>query len=129
MYQVIKMYGDNEPWWFFENWQSDIKENWHFEHLEEAKQCYKEQWLLLKEQYDCLSARRNFLCAFWNSGEEAWCEACGEDVQQYMGLALLKNNQAIEEESEEEFYETANIGRKAKCCQGFKSRTRGQKKT
>lgn len=24
MYQVITMYGDNEPWWFFDDWQEDI---------------------------------------------------------------------------------------------------------
>ncbi|HBM6132333.1 TPA: DUF1033 family protein, partial [Enterococcus faecium] len=21
MYQVITMFGDNEPWWFFEDWE------------------------------------------------------------------------------------------------------------
>ena len=25
MYQVIMMYGDNEPWWFFEDWQRNIQ--------------------------------------------------------------------------------------------------------
>lgn len=26
MYQVIKMYGDWEPWWFIDGWQDDILE-------------------------------------------------------------------------------------------------------
>ncbi|MEG3033136.1 MAG: DUF1033 family protein, partial [Enterococcus sp.] len=30
MYQVVIMYGDNEPWWFFEDWQNDIKEEYAF---------------------------------------------------------------------------------------------------
>ncbi|HAY6986968.1 TPA: DUF1033 family protein, partial [Enterococcus faecium] len=25
MYQVITMFGDNEPWWFFEDWEEDIE--------------------------------------------------------------------------------------------------------
>ncbi len=24
MYQVITMYGDNEPWWFFDDWQRTL---------------------------------------------------------------------------------------------------------
>ncbi len=32
MYQVITMYGDNEPWWFFEDWQNDIQEETSFCH-------------------------------------------------------------------------------------------------
>ncbi|MDU2622154.1 MAG: DUF1033 family protein, partial [Streptococcus lutetiensis] len=26
MYQVIKMFGDWEPWWFLDDWQDDIIE-------------------------------------------------------------------------------------------------------
>lgn len=24
MYQVIKMYGDFEPWWFLDGWEEDV---------------------------------------------------------------------------------------------------------
>ena len=37
MYQVIVMYGDNEPWWFFEGWQADIQEAFTFASLREAQ--------------------------------------------------------------------------------------------
>jgi hypothetical protein len=30
MYQVITMFGDNEPWWFFEDWKEDIQEARNF---------------------------------------------------------------------------------------------------
>ncbi len=36
MYQVITMYGDNEPWWFFEEWQEDIQETATFEDFDAA---------------------------------------------------------------------------------------------
>lgn len=26
MYQVVKMFGDWEPWWFIEGWEEDITE-------------------------------------------------------------------------------------------------------
>ena len=25
MYQVLTLYGENEPWWFFEGWQDEIR--------------------------------------------------------------------------------------------------------
>ena len=31
MYQVIKMYGDLEPWWFLEGWKDDVVETQEFE--------------------------------------------------------------------------------------------------
>ncbi len=40
MYQVITMYGDNEPWWFFEEWRNDIDEEYAFRSLEEPEACY-----------------------------------------------------------------------------------------
>ena len=44
MYQVITMFGDNEPWWFFEDWEEDIEEEETFESFEEARQAYEKQW-------------------------------------------------------------------------------------
>lgn len=40
MYQVIRMHGDNEVWWFFEGWQEDIVEEQHFTTFEEAVAAY-----------------------------------------------------------------------------------------
>lgn len=119
MYQVIVMYGDNEPWWFFEDWQADIEEAVAFQSLESAQAFYKEQWIKLKSQYTYINAKSNFLSAFWNEGDERWCEECDDDLQQYKGLALLKDNQPILVESGKEFYEATNSSGKTKCCQGL----------
>lgn len=120
MYQVVKMYGDNEPWWFFEDWQSDITESYSFQSLEDAIDCYRKLWLQLRPEYNYMNAKNNFLVAFWNDGDERWCEECDDDLQQYIGLALLKDFQAVTAESGAELYETANSSGKAKCCKGFK---------
>lgn len=37
MYQVVKIYGDWEPWWSLENWQEDIIETKCFDDFEEAR--------------------------------------------------------------------------------------------
>lgn len=37
MFQVITMYGENEPWWFFEDWQEDIIEEKHLINFTQPK--------------------------------------------------------------------------------------------
>lgn len=44
MYQVITMYGDNEPWWFFDDWQEDIVQEKTFDNLTDAETYYVEVW-------------------------------------------------------------------------------------
>lgn len=109
MYQVITMFGDNEPWWFFEDWEEDIEAEETFESFEEARQAYEKQWIAIHQDYEYINAKSNFLSAFWNDGDERWCEECDDDLQQYKGLALLKNHQPITVESRKEFYETTNF--------------------
>ena len=46
MYQVIKMYGDYEPWWFLKDWQKDIIEEKRFEYFEDAFSFYKTEWFI-----------------------------------------------------------------------------------
>ncbi|EOT30662.1 DUF1033 family protein [Enterococcus saccharolyticus] len=120
MYQVITMYGDNEPWWFFEEWQADIQEEVTFSTLEEAQSFYRKKWNLVYEEYSYIHAKPNYLSAFWNDGDERWCEECDEDLQQYKGLALLKDYQPLTIESEREFYEATNSSGKTKRCQRSK---------
>lgn len=117
MYQVVIMYGDNEPWWFFEDWRQDIKSESTFDTLEDAQAYYKQQWEQLQEEYSQINARPNYLCAFWNEGDERWCEECDDDLQQYLGIALLQEYQPVMVESGKEFYEATNSSGKAKRCQ------------
>lgn len=100
----------------FEDWEEDIEEEETFESFEEATSVRKTMernpsklWI-----YQCKS---NFLSAFWNDGDERWCEECDDDLQQYKGLALLKNHQPITVESRKEFYETTNSSGKTKRCE------------
>ena len=95
MYQVITMYGDNEPWWFFDDWQEDIVQEKTFDNLTDAETYYVEVWQKLSQNYTYVNTKPNYLTAFWNDGEERWCEECDEDLQQYFGLALLENHHAV----------------------------------
>ncbi len=117
MYQVIRMHGDNEVWWFFEGWQEDIVEEQHFATFEEAVAAYTLLWHEYKIKYSCVSAKENYLCAFWNEEELRYCEECEDDLQQYHSIALLKDFESVTITSERNLYETANHCGKTKCCQ------------
>ena len=39
------------------------------------------------------------MTAFWNEEDERWCEECDDYLQQYIGLALLKEYQQVVDET------------------------------
>lgn len=43
MYQVIKMYGDWEPWWFIDGWQDDIIDEQQFSDWQEALDYFNQE--------------------------------------------------------------------------------------
>src|SRR5699024_4073359 len=117
MYQVVKMYGDSEPWWFFEDWEADMQSEQSFATFRQAETFYYRQWELFHAAFSCLQAKENYLAAFWNEEDKRWCEECGTDLQQYQGLALLKDHLPISEKSERKYYEATNSSGKTKRCQ------------
>ncbi|MHC5269621.1 DUF1033 family protein [Enterococcus sp. LJL98] len=120
MYQVLTMYGENEPWWFFENWQEEIRNVEQFDTLEAAQTAYATQWQELRASYGHVHVKPNFLTAFWNDGEELWCEDCVEGLQLFLGLALLKDYQPVTVEVDRSFYQAINQmndQEKEKTCQ------------
>ncbi len=120
MYQVIVMYGDNEPWWFFEDWRQDIRSQAEFTDAVEAKAFYKKEWQRLAKEFPNSSAKANFLSAFWKEADERWCEECDDYIQQYTGLALLKDYQPVNETSERDLFENLHAEQKIKSCQRIK---------
>lgn len=115
MYQVILTYGENEPWWFFEDWQEDIIEEKKFEDFSSAKTYFEEVMSTLKQQYAKERMKPPLLAAFWNEGETVYCEDCDEDLQAYKGLMLLKDYQKLDN-GELKKDETADYSGKTKCC-------------
>ncbi|EMP72809.1 superoxide dismutase [Streptococcus sobrinus DSM 20742 = ATCC 33478] len=80
MYQVIKMYGDLEPWWFLEGWKDDILKVQEFEDYYEALKYYKQEWFDLMGRYPSFNSKSSVMTAFWDSKDQRWCEECGEDL-------------------------------------------------
>lgn len=95
MYQVIEIYGDNEPWWFFDNWQNDIVAKRDFASFEEALIYYQKKFSQLELKYADFKEKKGYLTAFWNAQEERWCEECDEFLQQFWGLALLEDYKMV----------------------------------
>lgn len=58
MYQVVKMYGDLEPWWFLDDWQDDIVDVQEFEDYYEALSCYKKEWFDLMNHYPSFNSKK-----------------------------------------------------------------------
>ena len=95
MYQVIKMYGDWEPWWFLDGWTDDIVAQKRFATFESAASYYEKEWQKGCRHYSCYDSHQDFLAAFWNQEDERWCEECYEYLQQYHSLLLLKDGKPL----------------------------------
>ncbi|MFV0557877.1 MAG: DUF1033 family protein [Enterococcus sp.] len=120
MYQVVKIFGDNEPWWFFEEWQADIQQVTVFDDFTEASRHFESQWHDLAKCYPRRNGKPNYLSAFWSEADERWCEECDDFLQQYMGLALLKDYQPITEHCETIIQESTTSFGKIKSCKFLK---------
>lgn len=114
MYQVIEIYGDNEPWWFFDNWQKDIILKEEFSDFAAAKTFFEAQTQELHGGYVHEKGREPFLRAFWNDGDLRWCEECDDDLQQYKGLMLLKNFAKVAVDGK--MVQDLHDGHRAKSC-------------
>ena len=117
MYQVITMYGENEPWWFFEEWQEDIIEEKSFDKFHAAKDYFDELITKYTNDYEENREKEPFMFAFWNDEELVYCEDCDEELQAYKGIMILKNNEKIDMNNGEcKRDETTNNSGKTKCC-------------
>ena len=111
MYQVIMMYGDTEPWWFLEGWEEDIIESHLFQTYDGALKEYRCLSNQFSKKYEHQETRKGCLTAFWNSGEEKWCEECGEFLQQFRSVMLVQLD-----ESTPNGYQKREKGRRVKPC-------------
>ncbi len=123
MYQVIELYGDNEPWWFLDNWQQDIQQVKEFSSKEEARVYFQQQQDLWANKYHNQKSKTPFLVAFWDDKEIRYCDDCEDDLQQYHGLMLLKAGKMISEDGKDS-NETTYYHGEAKCCQRSSQSTR-----
>ncbi|MGT2888576.1 DUF1033 family protein [Streptococcus didelphis] len=108
MYQVIKMYGDWEPWWFIEGWQEDIVLEEEFEDWQEALDFYQKEWQSLQDEYPSYHSQKNFLATFWTKSEARWCEDCDDELQQFHSILLLEDKDIVPKEKYILSYEQRN---------------------
>ena len=107
-YQVIKMYGDFEPWWFLDDWQSDIKTTREFQTYEDALAYYQKEWQNLQQTFPKMNSKANLTSGFWQPDEQRWCEECDEYLQQYHSLLLLENWRELPETLHKTEFEQRN---------------------
>lgn len=129
MYQVIRTYGEDEPWWFFDNWREMIVEENQYPSFNQALASFEKQYQQLCEAYSNRKEKPPFLIAFWNEGEVEFCEDCEDDLQLYAGLLLLKDGKKISiEDEEKDRNETIDYSGKTKCCKRSSACSRGDQK-
>ena len=90
MYRVVEMRGDNEPWWFFDDWRQDIVVKHEFDDFYEALRFYNQEWARLSKTSPEFKSQKDFLAAFWVKTDTRWCVECDDDLQQYHSIALLE---------------------------------------
>ncbi len=95
MYRVVTMYGTDEPWWFFEGWKEDIVSVDEFDDFYKALKWYKKEWFEMAENFKEFTSKSGLQTAFWQNGDEEWCENCVGYLQRYHSIALLEDWHAI----------------------------------
>lgn len=90
MYQVIKMCGDFEPWWFLDGWEEDIVSKVAFDRYEDALKAFQKEWVRLSEKFPKKQSKNGTMVAFWDESDQHWCEECDEYLQRYHSLMLVE---------------------------------------
>ncbi|AQP54694.1 DUF1033 family protein [Vagococcus penaei] len=116
MYQVIMTYSENEPWWFFDEWQEDITKELSFDTFEAACNYFKDICHEYSDKFESHRVKDDYLVAFWNENDLIYCEDCDEELQAYYGVMLVKNYKKLDD-GDSESDEAINYSGKAKCCQ------------
>ena len=96
MYQVVTLFGEYEPWWFFEDWKEEIVSFEQFDSFSEANQNYHEKYIQLIGDYENYVTKKHYLTAFWNEEEKRYCEDCEDDIQLFHSIMLLKEEKPME---------------------------------
>lgn len=115
MYQVITMLGENEPWWFFDDWQEDIQTQVEYRDFHEALEVFEKVLSDYHQKLPNIKMKDHFLVACWEPSELRYCDDCDEDLQLFHGILLLKNGKKIDGEGREA-NEAINYRGKTKCC-------------
>ena len=116
MYRVIIMEGNDEPWWFFDDWKEAIVDVLEFDNFYKALKAYKKEWLKLAESFDKYRSQDDLLAAFWTEKEQVWCDECVGYLQPYHSVALLDEWEPVPEEKKRWAYEKCHGENKPKCC-------------
>ena len=91
-----KCMGDYEPWWFLKDWQKDIIEEKTFlSILRMLSPFTKQNGYLLKTTLPSCKYHDNLQAAFWDKTDQRWCENCGDYLQQYHSILMLKDGKRI----------------------------------
>lgn len=95
MYQVIKMYGDFEPWWFVDGWEEDIVSKVAFARYEDAYIAFQKEWVRLSEKFPKKQSKNGTMAAFWDESDQHWCEECDEYLQRFHSLMLIESRELL----------------------------------
>ncbi|HFI0594810.1 TPA: DUF1033 family protein [Streptococcus suis] len=95
MYQVIKMYGDFEPWWFLDGWEEDVVSRVTYERYEDALSAFQKEWVKLSESFPMKKSKNGTMVAFWDESDQYWCEECDEYLQRFHSLMLIESKENL----------------------------------
>ena len=97
-YCVYKTKGFEEPWWLNDDWKNNILDVQQFTTLEAAYHQYTVEKSRLSQQHTHCSERNNYMAAYWNKGDVAYCIPCENDEQLYTGIFIQTDQGTLSDE-------------------------------
>lgn len=111
MYQVIKMYGEFEPWWLLDGWEESIVSQDSFEDYDDALSVFQNECAQLSKNFPMKKAENATMKAFWDESDKYWCEDCAEYLQRYYSLMLVE----MKDEAKNNSTTTSTTQKKRSC--------------
>lgn len=94
MWTIKQTYMHYEPWWLFEDWETFVVKTYHFEDKQQLLNKLNELDSYFQKENDYTACKGN-MKAYWRKNDKYFCVECDDELQQYTGLIILKDNEVI----------------------------------
>lgn len=94
MWTIKQTYMSYEPWWLFEDWETFVVATYQFKDKQQFINKLNELDHQLLQENDYHKSKGN-MRAYWKKQDTVFCVECDDDLQQFTGLIILKDDQVI----------------------------------
>lgn len=102
MFHVLTIKAFSEPWWL--DWEQDSIEVLHrssWTDLTAAESAYQQEKAKYNDKFSYKKEKSPHMWAAWTPGDYAYCAACGDDEQVYIGVMIDQASHQIKDNKNE----------------------------